>query len=1009
MNHLGVDWNEAGESEWPAVELLQQLGYTFVPPETIDLERDSLHEGVLIPRLTAALKRLNPWLSDDNLSKAVRTVTQVQATSLLEASEMLHIVLTCGKSLDQDVGAGKKGQTVQYIDFDDLSQNEFIVTRQFRVQGTKKQIVPDLVLFVNGIPLVILECKSPILGDKWFSEAVKQLLRYQEHGDGVLGLGAPRLFNSIQLLIVTCGQKAFYGTVTTPQRYYAEWKSPWPLSPEQLEQRLGRAPTAQDTLLCGMLPPAHLLDILRNFVVFERDEKSGRTIRKVCRYQQFSAVNKAVLRVRDARKPAHRGGVVWHTQGSGKSLTMLWLALKLRRDPRNENPSLVVVTDRRDLDEQIERTFLACGFPSPTRATNVHHLRELLTGPSGQTVLTTVQKFQELSKGKADTTDNQRKKASSVHPILTEASNLFVLVDEAHRTQYGGLAANMRQALKNAAFFAFTGTPIDKKDRHTLQEFGPYIDTYTIEQAVEDKATVPILYESRLARLEVTGGRLDAVFDRVFADRSLAEREAIKARYGTLAAVAAAPRRIEEICLDLIEHYTQFIAPAGFKAQVVACTREAAVMYKVTLDRLNAPASAIVISSTAKDDALYSPHHSTDEQRKDIVRRFSQQDDPLKILVVCDMLLTGFDAPVEQVMYLDSPLKEHTLLQAIARVNRPADKKEYGLVVDYWGVSKDLSQALKIFKVGDIRNAMTPKADVLPLLQARHGAVLAIFGKVKDKSDLNACVMVLEPEDIRANFDEAFRCFSQSLDILLPDPAALRYLDDLSWLGKIRQAAKARYQDPALDVSDCAAKVRKVIDDAIHAEGVEILVKEVSIYSAEFDEKLNAIGSPDARASEMEHAVRKEVHLKLEEDPVFYTSLKERLEQILAEYKANRIDAAKRMEQLKLLTNEVRNRSSIAESHGLSGNAFAVYNLLGGGPEAEAPTDPAREPRALAKSIELKLDPLTVIVDWNQKEDVQREMRSQVKHLLIKAGYATDEARFLAERVVELLRTRATT
>ena len=359
--------------------------------------------------------------------------------------------------------------------------------------------------------------------------------------------------------------------------------------------------------------------------------------------------------------------------------------------------------------------------------------------------MTTIQKFQEI------TGAGGAGRRAAVHPTLSEAANIFVMVDEAHRTQYRSLAANMRQALPNACFLGFTGTPIDKKDRSTLRTFGPYIDTYTIEQAVQDKATVPIFYESRLPDLQIIGKTLDQVFEHVFADRTEDERAAIKQRFATEQAIAGAPRRIETICLDLIDHFTKFIAPNRFKAQVVATSRDAAVTYKETLDRLNGPESVVVMSAGHNDEERLAKWHLRKDQQEQAIDRFKDRDDPLSILVVCDMLLTGFDAPVEQVMYLDQPLKEHGLLQAIARVNRPlGDEKTYGLVVDYWGVSARLQDALAIFSTTDVQGALAPNVDELPRLQTRHAAAMKFFQSVADTNDLNACVRVLEPEDVRA-------------------------------------------------------------------------------------------------------------------------------------------------------------------------------------------------------------------------------------------------------------------
>ncbi|WP_437954911.1 type I restriction endonuclease subunit R [Sorangium sp. So ce119] len=1011
MTPPGNAWNEASLSEDPAVTLLEKLGYRYVAPEVLEAERESPKQPILPARLARALKKLNLWLSDDNLHKAVRCVGAVQSATLIEASEEVYKTIAHTRSFEQDLGDGRKSHDVRFIDFDNPTNNEFLVTRQYAVKGAKKTIRPDIVVFVNGIPLAVIECKNPTLGEAWKHEAIDQFSRYQELDDKYRELGAPRLFETVQVLIATCGQAAVYGTVTTPHRFFAEWKTPWPIPPEKLRSLVGREPTAQDVTLAGLLAPQSLLDLVRSFVVFEPDRDTGRVVRKLCRYQQFTAVNKAIARARTAQKPADRGGVVWHTQGSGKSLTMLWLALKLRRDPLHENPTLVLVTDRKDLDAQITGTFQACKFPNPERAESVRHLRELLSGPPGKTVLTTVQKFQELAAagGKPG-----KRAAREEHPVLSDAHNLFVLTDEAHRTQYGGLAANMRRALPNAAFFGFTGTPIDKKDRSTLSTFGPYIDTYTIEQAVADGATVPIFYEGRLPALRILGNSLDALFDRVFADRSDEEREAIKKKYGNEQTLAGAPRRVEAICLDLIDHYAKAIQPGGFKAQVVASSRENAVLYKEALDRLHGPPSAIIISGSNKDAAHLVKHHTSEEQRKALIDRFLAKDDPLKVLVVCDMLLTGFDAPVEQVMYLDSPLKEHTLLQAIARVNRTASGKSYGLIVDYWGVSEALSEALAIFAPSEVKGAMTPKTDELPRLQARHAAAVRFFVRVKDKDNLDACVATLEPEDVRAEFDAAFKRFSQSLDMLLPDPSALPYVADARWLGKVRQSAAAKFRDAKIDISDCGAKVRKLIEESVAADGIEILVKPISLFAPELEDKLKKLKTPEARASEMEHALRHEIHVRLDDDPVFFTSLRERLEQIIQDRKAKRIDAARQLQLFNELRKEARGPVAAAEALGLSETGLAIYGLVS---ERKPLTAAERtqntygkvdeSKKELASLLEEQLEPQVSLVDWVHKDDVQREMRRRIKRQLRAAGFADEEKiDATAESIVQLMKHR---
>ncbi len=1006
------DWNEIHLSEDPAIELLQAMGYSFASLEQLEQERGSLKEIVLVSRLEKKLKEINPWLSDENLKKAVRAITNVPAASLMEANEKIYTSLVHGISLEQDIGdgQGKKGHDVYFVDFDNSDKNEFLITRQFKVSGAKENIKCDIVLFVNGIPLVIIECKSPTIHEP-IAKAIEQLFRYQELKEEFKDRGAPQLFETAQILIATCGQSAKFATVWTPFRHYLEWKTPYPATLDELNEKytaklFGKTPTPQDVLLYGLLNLSNVLDIIRNFIAFEIE--GGKTIKKICRYQQFIAVNSAIKRIQKEKDSKKRGGVIWHTQGSGKSLSMLWLAVKLRRCPNLENPILLIVTDRIDLDNQIIGTFQRCGFSNPVQAKGVSGLRDLIKTGVGQTIMTTIQKFQELTEEEG-------------YPVLSEEENIFVMVDEAHRTQYKSLAANMRKALPNACFIGFTGTPIDRKDRSTVQTFGPYIHTYTIEQAVQDGATVPIYYESRLPDVHVQGENLDVLFDRYFQDYNEKEREEIKRKYATEEIIGLASNRIEAICLDAIDHFEKFILPNGFKAQVVTPSREAAVIYKETLNRLNAPPSAVLISGSNNDPQRLKKHHKTQAEEKEIIRSFKEDPaDKLAIIVVCDKLLTGFDAPVEQVMYLDSPLKEHTLLQAIARVNRTADKKDYGLVIDYWGISRALQEALGVFQATDIIGALTPKTDELPRLEARHRAVMRFFDNV-DKSDLEACIRILEPEDVRADFDLAFRRFSQSMDMVLPDPAALRYSVDLRWLGKVRNAARARFRDSSLDLSACGEKVKQLIEEHIRTDGIQKLLEPVSIFSKKFDELVAALTSPEAKASEIEHAIRHEIHVRLEEDPVFYQSLRERLEAIIAERKEERISAAEELKRLQGFVNEMRNLNKVAQDLGFSESEYALYRIINA--EKTTQTEESglkgllvKEPSAvynvkgneqkeLTHSIMEALEKLAVI-DWVHKDDVQREMRKQVKGILRAKGYQFDEVETLTAKIMDLARVR---
>jgi type I restriction enzyme R subunit len=392
MTKHSQDWTEAALSEDPAVEVLVRLGYSYVPPEVLDAERETFKDAILAGRLRKSIERLNPHLTYDNVGRAVRAITHATGTSLGEINQGLHVAITHGITVQQDMGHGVQGQTVRLIDFDDPSRNDLLVTRQFKVKGATKHVIADAVVFVNGLPIAVLELKNPTLGDAWLHDAVDQLTRYQEGAEGYRDLGAPQLFNAVQLVVAACGLRAAYGTVGTPQRFFAEWKTPYPALEEEVAAALGKKPTPQDVALWGLFQPANLLDIVRNFVVYENDKKASRIIHKLPRYPQFLAVSKAIARIKGAKDPEDRGGVIWHTQGSGKSLTMLWLALKLRRDS-----AFVIVTDRTDLDDQISGTFLAAGFPNPDRADSVRDLRGKLAGPTGITLTTTIQKFQDLA------------------------------------------------------------------------------------------------------------------------------------------------------------------------------------------------------------------------------------------------------------------------------------------------------------------------------------------------------------------------------------------------------------------------------------------------------------------------------------------------------------------------------------------------------------------------------------------------------------------------------------
>lgn len=967
-------WNEKQLVENPMIEELKELDYEHLHGPSLDSERESRGEIILKERMRKAILRLNPWLSDTNLTKVMRSITHIESTSLMEANQKFHEMIVNMISVQQDLGKGKKNQTVKLIDFERPENNEFLVVDQFTISNAQSNIRPDLIIFINGLPLVIVECKSPMLPpDEQIGEGVRQLHRYQNTHE--------QLFYYNQFMIVTSNDRAKSGTIGAKVQHYGEWKDPYPKKVAEL----GTSPTPQAILTAGMLTKENLLDLIRNFIVYEPVE--SRTIKKLARYQQFRAVNKAIDRILCAEDKTQRGGVVWHTQGSGKSLTMVYLAIKLRRIKELKNPTIVVVTDRKDLDDQITNTFRRCGFPNPQQAESVAQLRQLLQQGVGSTVMTLVQKFQE---------DAEVKEFKN----LSNAENIFVMIDESHRSQYGGLATTMKSAMPNACYLAFTGTPIDKEDKSTKGTFGPYIDKYAIEQAVEDGATVPIFYEARMVDLHVQGDSLDELFERQFREYSEEDRERIKKKYVTEQAITSSQKRIKRIVLDMIEHYERHIQPNGFKAQIVAISREAAVMYKEMLDELSNYESKVIMSAGHNDKEHLQKHHLSKDEEKDVIARFKKpmSEDKLCFLIVCDKLLTGFDAPIEQVMYLDKPIKEHNLLQAIARTNRTYDKKTYGLIVDYYGVSRFLEQALAIFNKEDVQGALQNIDTEIPRLQSRHRSAMRFFDYIST-DNLEACLQVLEPEDVRNEFDTAFKRFSESMDMVMPSPKAHDYIADLKFLGKVRQAAKSRYRVDGMDISDCGEKVKQLIEEHLAAVGIDVVHEPIDILSNRFEKQIDETKTPEGKAAEMEHAIRHEIRVKLEENPVYYTSLKERLEELLQRRKDRQMNIDELLAEYRNVVNDMRNTAQKGEEQGFTREQYPFYQML----EKEMPPyDDVEDLKALTHLITDIIQQEADIVEWTIKEDVKREMRKKIKKQLRVSPCPKEKLEGLTQQLIDL-------
>lgn len=963
---------ELDDVEKPFVAQLQALGWTYTEGslDTPALTGRSsftevIQEGVLRERVRA----LNPgpdgqpWLDDARLSEAVAAITRLGTHKLIEANQKATELLIKGLTVEGLPGwVGGRGQTIRFIDWDTPANNRFTVVNQYRVDcppgfnSAKAFIVPDLVLLVNGLPLVVVECKSPAIPEP-LVDAVDQLRRYSNQRKAAFEVdeneGNELLFATNQLLIASCVDEARVACIGAGFEHFAQWKTV--VGPDgsgsetEVAHALGKSKlNEQERLIAGLLAPAHLLDVVKNFLLFM--QVSGQTIKSVCRYQQYRAVNRAIARLKTGKtrlqhgEHDERGGIIWHTQGSGKSLTMVFLVRKMRADAQLRRFKAIVVTDRKDLQSQLSVTATLTGEVVEV-ADSTAGVKALARRKGPGLIFATIQKYRDAdTAGDAPLTAEDlpkveepkaNYKVGEKFEVLNEDDSILVLVDEAHRTQAGDLHANLLAGLPNCARIGFTGTPIlmgEKKRTHEI--FGEFIDRYTIKEAEADGATVPVLYEGRTAKGAIKdGASLDELFEDLFRQHTPDELEAIKQKYATKGHIFDAPALIADKARDILRHYVTHILPNGYKAQVVAYSRLAAIRYfealKTARDELLAEAQALSPQDKALDDEalcqrppqvqavvqawryqdtlariefapIISGSNNDDPAWKiwtdgaaheQLIKRFKkplfhakpEKTDPLAFLVVKSMLLTGFDAPIEGVMYLDRPIREAELLQAIARVNRTGFGKRCGIVVDYYGVAQHLKAALAAYADEDVAGALASLKDEVPVLRDRHLRVVDLFRQrgIDSLEDIEACVEVLASERLRAEFAVKFKDFLASLDTVLPRPEGLPYSGDAKRLAYIYARARNRYKDTPVLGKNVGAKVRKLIDDHVISLGIDPKIPPIQLSDAEFGTHIARAVNDRAKASEMEHAIRSHIRKHIDEDPVLYRKLSERLNDIL--------------------------------------------------------------------------------------------------------------------------------
>ncbi|WP_406731797.1 HsdR family type I site-specific deoxyribonuclease [Vibrio scophthalmi] len=1081
--------NEFDKVEAPAIAQLVKLGWQYVQgktlaPEHPNQERAYMRDVVLVKRLEAAIKRLNPWISDENLRKVSRGVTHPSFTALMEYNHAFHQTLVSYLSVEQDLGKGRKGQTVKLIDFDNLHNNEFLCANQFKVEGATQKIIPDIVCFVNGMPLAVIECKSPYISDP-MSHGIDQLRRYANLRNPEENQGAEKLFWYNQLMVSTCRDQAKVGTISSSSQHYAEWKDAYPFTDEVLAQHtlldnvatfrsavevqipddaleqsgayqaeserhseanlIAAEPqasysitptnstyeqltqvTAQQRLLEGMFSLEQFLDIVQNFIIFETDD--GRLIKKVARYQQYRAVNKVIERLKTGTNRKEKSGVVWHTQGSGKSLTMVMLAVKMRRDTELQQYKLVFITDRTQLDEQLSNTFRDAQGETVYNAGSVAELKALLKKDSSDLVTAMVQKFADLEREQEQ--QASLSKVADGFTDLNPSDKIIVLADEAHRTQFGGLAMTINAALPNAPKIGFTGTPLLKTQKMG-QAFGGYIDEYKINQAVEDGATVRLLYEGREVKSHVSGESLDKLFEEYFGEYSADEQREIKKKYGVERAVREAPARIRWVCLDLLKHYKEHIRPDGYKAMIVVGSRHAAAIFKKTLDELGAPPSEVIISGDHNDREYIAKYTDKGHQKKVIenfkkpfgIDKLGTKNDDKKFdntafLIVKDMLLTGFDAPIAQVMYIDRKLQEHTLMQAIARVNRTYKNKKCGYIVDYYGLATHLTEALDLFSSEDVEGAYQSLKDEVPKLKAKHIRAMSFFKHEmkngKPSTDIDDYVVALKDETTRAQFDMAFKQFAKQMNIILPDACAAPFIADMKLLGKVHNAAKTMYRDAGLDMQDVGEKVRQLVDEHIISTGVDPKIPPIDLLAANFKQSIKPTKSDESKASEIESAIKHHITINLDEDPEFYRSLSLRLRDII-EKTAGQWEL--QLELLLQMTDDiVTGHKQAAQKVGLSETEFAFYNILvaevvklSGGVNDSGVIDEQTHDaiKATTQSLVAMFDEATQIVDFFSKQEEIKRLKKEIKRAVLDQPFGDKTlVNTLQDRFMDLAKTK---
>lgn len=993
--------NENSLAEQPVIEWLKQLGYDYefgpdLAPGQITAERQNFRDILLLPRLKRSLARLNPatqGLEDE----AIGRLLAIEHPNLEEENRLIYQMLTEGTYVEGNGATEGEALPVKFFDFENPQNNEFLVVNQLAVQGADSVRRPDVVVYVNGIPLAVFELKSPTSESGTIRSAYLQLEAYKKE--------IPALFKYNQLLVVGDLVQARYGTISSAWDRFSIWKG------IESENDDLKGMSELEVLVRGIFKKERLLDLVRYFTVHEADSdgESPKYTKKIAQYHQYYGVNKAVAATLKAKKPQGDGkvGVFWHTQGSGKSLSMVFYVNKTKVLRELKSPTFVFLTDRNDLDGQLHKTFLRAGYPHAWQAPGVEALRERLATPSG-VVFTTIQKFED--------------EEDKLKDGLSQAENIIVIADEAHRSQYAKLAGNVRQALPNASFMGITGTPISTESRDTSLVFGDYISTYKINQAVEDGATVSIFYEGRLVPLHLTNEFIDEEFDELAEEHAIPESEVYKRKFARLAELVGNPDRVRQIAQDIVTYFNN--RGLEGKAMVVTMKREIAVaMYEAIRAVPGAPEVAVVISNAEE----FASRLQSELRPKELEKRFKNVTDPLKVVIVCDMWLTGFDVPHLHTMYIDKPLKNHTLMQAIARVNRIFRDKPAGLVVDYIGIADNLKKALSIYSAEDRKNTMFPIEEIVAKMKEKYNVVSSMLSDVTyagyRKLPAGEAAQIFYAainsiltdsasggldEDKKLQFLKEVEILSKLFGFAMPHPEANKIRDDVEFFRALKRAINKLSEpadvSPTFDFAKVESAIRDLVSESVAAEGVIDILKakdgkkpDLSIFDEKFLEEVKNLKYKNLAVEVLKKLLSDQLRVRMKKNVTRYETLMRLLEQIIEEYENNIINSGKVIERLVELAREIKKTELAMRETGLTEEEAAFYDLVSKGKHAIARNG---ELKTFIKEL-VALIKRDLSVDWSNSEVIKSRIRANVRLMLLKKQVPAEEAEVLVESIYD--------